>query len=497
MAVDDRERNFEKAMARELRGDALNGLHCPDAETLAAYHERLLSPEEMAAQKSHIASCARCQEVLATLEVTEAVSNEALEAVQEASATEQKALRAVAPAPAVSRQEEAAAASAKVREMPKPKAYLHWAVPAGAIAAGLLVWVAINGSRSPHTAQNAKTDSGPVEVAENREQKKPQLSAPAAQATAPTAKAESELKADADERYVPAPEADKEFRDRLEKSGGFSARRSQGLPHGPAVLQNQMQNQIQNNTNASEFSLRQNQAADGAGSSSGVAAGGDLSASVPPVQAGSPRKKVQEAAKAAPSPAPPVANAPAAGDAGERKDVGRVSESVEVTAAAPLLETEPTTKQKMSLDDKAVNQLPTTGRNQNEMAVLMGRNVSELQNTRIGTPNPKVFWMLTLDGALKKSTNGGKSSSAQNLGEGVKTITGSAPNVKTCWVLAEGNLVFRTTDGGKHWVRLATLNGANFRTIVAIDAQTATVTDASGTAKLTTMDGGATWTVSQ
>ena len=490
MAVDDRERNFEKAMARELRGDALNGLHCPDAETLAAYHERLLSPEEMAAQKSHIASCARCQEVLATLEVTETVSNEALEPAQ-------RALRAVAPAPAVSRQEESAAASAKVREMPKPKAYLHWAVPAGAIAAGLLVWVAINGSRSPHIAQNAKTDSGPVEVAENREQKKPQLSAPAAQATAPAAKAESKLKADADERYVPAPEADKELRDRLEKSGGFSARRSRSLPHGPAVLQNQMQNQIQNNTNASEFSLRQNKEADGAGSSSGVVVGGDLSASVPPALAGSPRKKAQEAAKAAPSPAPPVANAPAAGAAGERKDVGRVSESVEVTAAAPLLETEPTTKQKMSLDDKAVSQLPTTGRNQSEMTVLMGRNVSELQNTRIGTPNPKVFWMLTLDGALQKSTNGGKSSSAQNLGEGVKTITGSAPNVKTCWVLAEGNLVFRTTDGGKHWVRLATLNGANFRTIVAIDAQTATVTDASGTAKLTTTDGGATWTVSQ
>src|SRR5689334_4427632 len=115
MAVDDRERNFEKAMARELRGDALNGLHCPDAETLAAYHERLLSPEEMAAQKSHIASCAGCQEVLATLEVTEAVSNEALEAVQVASATAQKALRAAASAPAVSRPEDAAVASSKVR----------------------------------------------------------------------------------------------------------------------------------------------------------------------------------------------------------------------------------------------------------------------------------------------------------------------------------------------------------------------------------------------
>ena len=74
MAIDDGERNFEKALARELRADALNGLHCPDAERLAAYHERMLSPEEMVTQKSHIAGCARCQEILATLEETEVVA---------------------------------------------------------------------------------------------------------------------------------------------------------------------------------------------------------------------------------------------------------------------------------------------------------------------------------------------------------------------------------------------------------------------------------------
>ena len=70
MALDDRERNFEKALRRELRANGVSGLDCPDAETLAAYHERMLSPEEMVAQKSHIAGCPRCQEILATLEIT-------------------------------------------------------------------------------------------------------------------------------------------------------------------------------------------------------------------------------------------------------------------------------------------------------------------------------------------------------------------------------------------------------------------------------------------
>src|SRR5881394_1896435 len=130
MAIDDRERNFEKALARELRADALNGLHCPDAETLAAYHERMLSPEELVAQKSHIAGCARCQEILATLELTEAVP---------------------------------------ISERDLQKAV----VPAGAIAAGLLVWVAVRGNRAPIMSQSKS-----VEVAENRDSGKTDLRLP-------------------------------------------------------------------------------------------------------------------------------------------------------------------------------------------------------------------------------------------------------------------------------------------------------------------------------
>src|SRR5215467_12242651 len=163
MTLDDRERNFEKAIARELRGDALNGLHCPDEETLAAYHERLLSAEEMAAQKSHIAACARCQEILATMEITETVSTEAEDSKNAI------ALSGLAAA--------AAASTSKVRAMPKPKTYLRWAVPAGAIAAGFLVWVAINFSRNENKAASYVL----TQVAENRASKEAQLSAPKAE----------------------------------------------------------------------------------------------------------------------------------------------------------------------------------------------------------------------------------------------------------------------------------------------------------------------------
>src|SRR6266849_1091459 len=80
MAREDRERNFEKALARNLRSDRPAGAEthpCPDAELLAAYHERSLSLEEVISWKEHIAGCSQCQELLAHLETTDEISLDA------------------------------------------------------------------------------------------------------------------------------------------------------------------------------------------------------------------------------------------------------------------------------------------------------------------------------------------------------------------------------------------------------------------------------------
>jgi hypothetical protein len=60
MPSEDRDQLFEKALARHLRDEAAGGSGCLDAETLAAYHERLLSTEVMAEAKEHLVDCARC-----------------------------------------------------------------------------------------------------------------------------------------------------------------------------------------------------------------------------------------------------------------------------------------------------------------------------------------------------------------------------------------------------------------------------------------------------
>src|SRR5579863_1778985 len=158
MAFDERDRNFEKALARHLHPESVSktsassqgngqaaGVECPDAEILAAYHERSLSPEELLSWKSHIAGCARCQELLSELELTDAIPLDATVervrdsvlalAAQQEAAMPQGARRAVAAIPA---------SSPKVQSFfAKKYAALRWIAPAGAIAAGIVVWIAL------------------------------------------------------------------------------------------------------------------------------------------------------------------------------------------------------------------------------------------------------------------------------------------------------------------------------------------------------------------
>jgi hypothetical protein len=44
---EDRDPLFEQALARHFRSDGARELWCLDPETLAAYHARALSPEEV------------------------------------------------------------------------------------------------------------------------------------------------------------------------------------------------------------------------------------------------------------------------------------------------------------------------------------------------------------------------------------------------------------------------------------------------------------------
>src|SRR5256885_14373391 len=468
MAIDDRERNFEKALARELRADALNGWHCPDAETLAAYHERMLSPEELVAQKSHIAGCARCQEILATLELTEAVP-----------ISERDLQKAVAPA---SQRREMASVGAvsstkrgSVTPISKRKAYLRWVVPAGAIAAGLLVWVAVRGNRAPIMSQSKS-----VEVAENRDSGKTDLGSPQ-----PERREALPRPSGADKPTLKLQDNEKQELDALaygdQAKPVTRGRAGNGLGHGrgPSLTQNQIQNSIQNNSiqnngqntaqnqASREFDHRvDNNNADKKVSEvplSGRNVVGAMTAESAP-RPSEPLMKAK-AAPAAKAPAPPAApkqtygagagaaagtpvkSADADANAGKDEAVKSMTETVEVTAAAPSV-----TREQKEMDDRtsALSMRAAQGIGGGLPGNLRNASMAGIQI--VATPDPKVFWVIGSNGTVLKTEDGDKSLRLQKTGEGMKVLAGSAVNKKVCVVGGgKGDVVGGPGGGGDRW----------------------------------------------
>lgn len=70
--------NFERALTSGLKDQPALGNSCPDAETLAAFCEQTLLPDEQRFWEAHCAACSRCQAHLAALAHTSPVFEEDL-----------------------------------------------------------------------------------------------------------------------------------------------------------------------------------------------------------------------------------------------------------------------------------------------------------------------------------------------------------------------------------------------------------------------------------
>ena len=518
MALDDRERNFEKALGRQLRANAGAGLDCPDAETLAAYHERMLSTEEMVSLKSHIAACPNCQEILATLEVTEGIPVETKDSENVFGDEAMVAPVAAHASPVLStiaRDAAPAAESSTLRKMPKPKSYLRWVAPVGAIAAGLLVWVAMNEYRRPQ--KMAQSASAPIEVAENRKETGPErVPKLADRVTEPKGSLEEKLRAENElqKQVRGLPETDREFK--LERSRVNPNAPSQ---HGPTMMQNQAQNQIQNNGR-----LNESQAF-------------DYTVAPPPPPVSPQNAPVASATKsqaaAAPSPSATTTGGATSNAVGsERKDQSQVAaERVEVTKGEHAISLDQK-KNKVATEEAdklAANGRPVQGLAKLESGVDANASVTaskekqaaeagraqlkkadtsfvagamtsaalrdgdEIGLSVVRTTNAKVFWVISREGEVFRSEDGGISSRKQEIPAGIKAIAGAATDAKVCWILAEKSIAMRTADGGKHWTILNVPTSSVLTTIAAHDAMHAVVSDANGKIGYSTADGGTTW----
>lgn len=468
MAPDERDRSFDKALARHLRpaapaGEAVRtpvvpgsqGGACPDSETLAAYHERSLFPAQLNALKEHIVGCAHCQAILSQLEATDAIPLQA---------SEREEAVAKQPEPVMAAQNlEAARAAAPAPQKKSRRVLLmrgarwRWLAPAGAIAASLLVWIALHENR-----QLAPPDLKQVQVATNQA---PPPVAPSIstvpQAVSPSAGAAGKmpqsagdeisgenartasgaLKSRSKQDYLAqaspsTPLADKERglrkdtgressadRLRAEERMDRDAKAADGarLESAPAQVQVQAQDQIQNLSSANSPSPP------------GPAPLGQMEA-----------KKMKAAAPAAPPPAPQPGVA------------GGVASSYNESAALEV-----------------------------SRAIANPRLISP--------PGSNVIWRAGRSGLIEFSKDGGSSWSRQTSGVLADLLTGSAPSAQVCWIVGRVGAILLTTDGGAHWKLIHSPLSEDLGGVEASDALHARVWNSLNTKSFETSDGGVTW----
>ncbi len=457
MAPDERDRRFDKALARHLRSaaspageaaglpavPASQGAACPDSETLAAYHERSLLPEELNSWKEHIVGCAHCQSILAQLEATDEISLQAAEQEEILAVKESEPVMAARnlesfPEAAATSQSQRAAEAAPPKKSRRALllrgARWQWLAPAGAIAAGLLVWIALHENQPlPLPSLNQ------VQIATKQPPPSPPTSSVsrAVQEASPAAKAA------------------------LKKSQSAADEFASANPHGASDA------------------MKPNQKLDYLAR---------VSPSKPLADKESGLRKDTERARQESAEARMQAQA-----ANVQSQIQSNSNSAKVPGPAPLGQTG-NKKNLMKTAPVPAAPEPAAGTVAGLTTTTSMMEVVTVSNPRlIAVPGSNVMWRAGRAGLVEFSRDGGGSWSRQTSGVLADLLTGSAPSDKVCWIVGRVGAILLTTDGGAHWTLISSPLSEDLGGIRATDAQHATIWNARNTKSFETADGGLTW----
>lgn len=565
MGHDDRERNFDKALERQLRQGAPRDASaaapspaepaCPDAALLAAFHERMLSNEEMDAAKAHIAACARCQEILALLEATDDVVAGVPDLVE---VEQEKVLELAEPVLAGSPSQEEEYLPHAVAHATAPRATVasrapqsistgrtkmwRWVAPAAAVAAGLLIWVTAH-DKLKHPISSLTS----LEVAQEKPADR-QLD----DRLAPVPPA-STLSSTSEETHENGrvDQALKSLNESKRPATALSARRAPAGSLGGAIG-----GTIGKSSEETNGELRRELPLQGRNS----IALKDLAPAKPAGNAGSPgdasfaaaapsvdtntvgldratakdRKKTDSSATPANAPAGTVAGNAAdvaggqnARDSGrkiqdkEKRELSAAGELSASSAPSPQPATPPPAATRTALKQSTdATQKKEAGANAMTAATEQAQvtanyeSAASLQNDKAGlaktseaktnskmkdaqlilTPGGTVLWRLRAGGKIERSTDRGINWTPQNTGAKLEFLAGSAPSDAVCWLVGHAGTILRTTDGGGHWSKVVSPITGDVGGIRAEDGQHATIFDADNNTRFATSDGGATWT---
>jgi hypothetical protein len=479
MAPDERDRRFDKALARHLRSTAppageaarlpavpaSQGAVCPDSETLAAYHERSLLPEELSSWKEHIVGCALCQAILAQLEATDEISLQAAEQEEILAVKESEPVMAArnlesfheATAASQSQRADIAAPSRKSRRALLLRgARWQWLAPAGAIAAGLLVWIALHENQPlPLPSLNQ------VQIATKQPPPSPPTSSVsrAAQEASPAAKAALKKSQSAADEFASANPQGASDAMKPNQKLDYLARVSPSKPL--ADKESGLRKDTERDSSV-DLLRAEEQVARDARTSSGARQ--ENAEAQMQAQAANVQSQIQSNSNSAkvPGPAP-------LGQTGNKKNLMK-------TAPAP------------AAPEPAAGTVAGLNSTTSMMEVVTGSNPR-----LIAVPGSNVMWRAGRAGLVEFSRDGGASWSRQTSGVLADLLTGSAPSDKVCWIVGRVGAILLTTDGGAHWALISSPLSEDLGGIRATDAQHATIWNARNTKSFETADGGLTW----
>jgi len=460
MPSDDRDPKFERALAQHLRGGPAQA-NCPDAETLAAYHERNLSLEEMAQWKQHISACEACQEVLALVETTENQLAEkweergipVFEAASIPGVPAARAVKRTAKLPVSPTPQPAGSPVAILRGRP---ALLRWAVPLGAVAAGVLVFIGIYEQRAQKMVQSSETV---VVRRETPATPTPMLEQPQSKVQPPSEPKDKELET-----------GERSLRKKEKTILAPSPRQADGIGStaGAGFVNPKLGYDASPNKKApAPMALAPDLPA--------AVSAGDAVAQNAPVPAAAPRP-------APPPPAPMTYGAAVGGTAGKEK------------ARADLKTVPPSVSQTVTVQTEAAAVDTTT----NTMMMKQGVSNEVLDDTvsvngLILTPDNRVFWKLQPAGTVQLTTDGGKDWKSLETGANEDLTTGFAPSSNVCWIAGRSGTLLLTKDRGTHWSRINTPIAGDLGGVHAADAKHASIWDSARHTSYETSDGGSTW----
>jgi hypothetical protein len=485
MSHEDRERKFEQALQRHLRRDApgsrnvadshaaapdeaVGAVECPDAATLAAFHEDTLSNEEMKATTEHIAGCSRCQQILLLLEVTYEIPLQ-IEAEDDLKMGE-SVLSAGAPQAGTQTPSLAGHAKPAMKtptDISRGRGFkaLRWAAPAGAIAAGLLVWIVVHDNKVQNTHfENVKVAQ--QQSTEERQAAPRALPAPPPPEPATKITRLDEKRKDDSTARRPAKESGA-LRAAANASSAAIANEVGAAADGASPRADAGQLQAKSRDFSSRETL-ENKPPEIVSRQADVSA---TAASPAPAHPDDARAK-----SAAPMPPGPGESNGALANAADKK-----------AKASPAYTTQ-------TIIDE-VPALPTEQMKTNDRLEFS----ASLKKTGIDNPkvilasNTTVRWRLLSAGRIEQSVDSGITWMPQKSGVKVELLAGSAPSEAVCWIVGRNGSILRTTDGGGHWSKLVSPIRGDIAGVQAADAMTAEIVDAAKSARFVTHDGGVSW----